>query len=62
MNEPYRVRRGGIMRCCLLVLDDAMVAATAPPVEGQMLKCKYCGGQMVFRDDAWEWIHAPERA
>jgi hypothetical protein len=36
------VRVGGLMRCCLETLDDAMQQAQTPPVEGQRLRCKVC--------------------
>lgn len=58
MKDTYRVRQGGLMRCCLLSLDDAMVAATAPPKEGDTLRCAYGKpdhGPMRFHDGAWEW-------
>lgn len=46
------------MRCCLASIDDAMVAATDPPKEGDTMHCKYHNqdnGGMIFRDGAWEW-------
>ena len=57
MKEKYTVRHGGLLRCCLLTLDDAMVAATEPPKEGDQLQCAYGKphGFMRFRDGAWEW-------
>jgi hypothetical protein len=57
MKEQYRVRHGGLMRCCLASLDDAMVAATEPPKEGDKAECRYCKDSygMRFRDGAWEW-------
>lgn len=47
------------MRCCLLSLDDAMVAATEPPKEGDIVKCKFHEDPegMVFKNGAWEWNH-----
>ncbi len=53
----YRVRQGGLMRCCLQSLDDAMVAASAQPKEGDTARCAYCDDEygMVFRDGAWQW-------
>lgn len=59
MKERYRVRQGGLMRCCIASLDEAMEAATEPPKEDDRLQCKWCGklgtGAMIFRDGAWEW-------
>lgn len=55
MTNTYAVRHGGLMRCCLLALDDAMVAASEPPVEGDTLACRYCKTTMVFTRGAWMW-------
>jgi hypothetical protein len=55
VKEKYRVRQGGLMRCCLLSLDDAMVVAPEPPNPGDRLKCKWCPSHMIFRDGAWQW-------
>lgn len=57
MNTPYRLKHGGLMRCCLQTLDDAMVAATEPPKEGDTLRCRGCSDEygIVFRDGAWQW-------
>lgn len=51
----YKVRQGGLMRCCLASLDEAMEAATSPPEEGNTLRCKYCSNSMIFVNDAWQW-------
>ena len=53
----YRVRPGGLMRCCLLTLSEAMDAAETPPKEGDMLECAYHSdaATMIFVDGAWEW-------
>jgi len=54
-----KVRHGGLMRCCLATIDEAMLAATEAPKEGDRMKCKYHDGQgMVFHDGAWEWVGA----
>jgi hypothetical protein len=57
MTEAYRVKHGGLMRCCLATLDDAMVAAVRPPTEGDTLRCAYCKDEygMVFTNGAWQW-------
>ena len=60
MQEPYKVRPGGLMRCCLASLDDAMLKAKEPPKEGDRHACVYCKsslGGTRFRDGAWEWDH-----
>lgn len=57
MKGIYRVRHGGLMRCCLQSLDDAMVEAIEPPKEGDTLRCKWCKDEdgMVFHAGAWQW-------
>lgn len=57
MKEKYHVKHGGLMRCCLQSLDDAMVATTKPPKEGDKMRCQFCSDEfgMVFRDGKWEW-------
>lgn len=64
MKESYGVKHGGLMRCCLLTLDDAMVAASEPPKEGDMLKCAYCSDPygMVYRAGDWQWAKPQEAA
>lgn len=61
MKEQYRVRHGGLMRCCLQSLDDAMAAAPEPPKEGDTLHCRFHddNGGMIFRGGAWEWNQPP---
>jgi hypothetical protein len=55
----YRVRRGGLMRCCLASLDAQMCdPAKNPPTEGDILDCEYepdGNAKLRFRDGAWEW-------
>lgn len=61
MKDSYRVRHGGLLRCCLQSLDDAMVATETPPKDGDTVKCQYCSDEygMVFRDGAWQWAAPP---
>ena len=55
--KEYGVKHGGLLRCCLQTLDDAMVAAEQPPQEGDRLRCAYCKDEagMVFKGGAWQW-------
>lgn len=58
----YRVRQGGLMRCCLLTLDDAMAELIKiylpQPAIGERVSCGYCSDWMIRADDgAWEWDH-----
>ena len=59
MPTEYRVREGGLMRCCLATLDAHMLAATEAPKEGETLECRYEKNQprprMRWRKGAWEW-------
>jgi hypothetical protein len=62
MSE-YPLRPGGLMRCCLASLDEAMRERAEPPQEGETMHCKYCkpdNGGMIFRDGAWEWSNPDE--
>lgn len=54
----YRVYQGGLMRCCLLTLQEFMATeAQQPPQEGDLLHCRYHAdnGGMIFHDGAWRW-------
>ena len=55
----YRVKHGGLMRCCLASLDNAMCDPSKnPPKEGDIVACEYEKSNpttMRFRDGAWEW-------
>lgn len=55
MAQQYKVRSGGLMRCCEATLSTAMAIAEVAPQEGDVLACKYCSSTMRFRDGAWEW-------
>jgi len=60
--KNWAVRQGGLMRCCLATLDEAMEARTMPPNDGDVIHCKYHADNdgMIFRAGAWEW-NQPER-
>jgi len=62
VKESYRVKHGGLMRCCLQSLDDAMVAAEKPPSEGDRVTCKWCSDPdgMIFTNGAWQWARSLE--
>jgi len=53
--STYKVRHGGLMRCCLASLQERMATCAPDPKEGEQEKCKYCNNWMVFVGDAWEW-------
>jgi hypothetical protein len=61
----YRVKTGGLLRCCLQSLDNQMLdPAKNPPKEGDVLDCEYEGkgnGNLIFRNGFWEWNYPPER-
>ena len=52
---PYDVRDGGLFRCCLASLQEAMARAEQLPRNGDVLTCDICSEQMVYRLGAWEW-------
>jgi hypothetical protein len=57
MPIEYVIHHGGLMRCCLATLDEAMEAAEVEPQEGEVLKCKhhpYDEG-MIYLRGAWRW-------
>lgn len=43
------VRQGGLYRCCVETAEATVGQ------EGDILRCKYCGGSMIFVEGAWEW-------
>jgi hypothetical protein len=55
----YKVYHGGLLRCCLASLDEAMAKATEPPKDGDRIKCQYHDNWMIFRDGAWKWDVVP---
>ena len=57
--EPYMIAPGGLMRCCLQSLDDAIGKAKQRPTEGDTLRCKWCSDEfgMVFKGGAWRWAN-----
>jgi hypothetical protein len=57
MVTRWKLRPGGLMRCCVATLEQTMGTGDDPK-EGDELLCVYCknlGGGMVFKDGAWEW-------
>jgi len=49
------IRHGGLMRCCLLTLDDYL-AAGGTEKSGTVLPCAYCRSSMIVAaDGVWEW-------
>lgn len=59
-RKPYRVHHGGLFRCCLLSLDNAMLkhhVQMTEPKGGDVVRCEWCSDQwgMVLRDDTWRW-------
>lgn len=62
MPQPYKVFHGGLMRCCLATLNEAMHEAVDAPQEGEVLPCKYHpeDNSMIFRDGAWRWNRPAE--
>jgi len=61
-NFTYSFKHGGLMRCCLLSLDDYYVEhPDFLDKEGDTIKCKWCSGDgMILKDGYWEWNHPLE--
>lgn len=56
-----QVNAGGLMRCCLLTLDEHYPDGPArKAAEGEVLPCKYCRSSMVFRAGWWGWQRDPD--
>lgn len=60
MSTPSRVNHGGLMRCCLQSLDNAMVkhdAQMTEPAEGDIVRCEWCSDEfgMVLKNGSWRW-------
>lgn len=52
MSTRFKVRYGGLMRCCIKSLDDY----EGDEAVGTVLHCKYCmSGMVVAPDGVWEW-------
>jgi len=59
-EQTYRVRQGGLMRCCLLTLarwhgEANREGDMLPSEEGDIMTCDFCSSSMIFIDEAWEW-------
>ncbi len=61
MTERYRIRHGGLLRCCTESLDNQLVIAETEPPIGTVLMCEYCNKPTLIRstDGAWEWNQEP---
>ena len=55
----YRIRQGGLMRCCIASVQEYMEETRTTPEEGTIIHCRYeksaDNGRMIFREGAWEW-------
>lgn len=62
MTTLYKLRHGGLFRCCIASLDEHMAQANAEPKEGDTLRCRYCKDEygMIFHDGAWQWAKPRE--
>ena len=52
-GEFKTVWQGGLMRCCLKTLEDEEL--DKEPEIDQILECKYCDEEMIYREDGWHW-------
>lgn len=61
-NRLYRVKTGGLMRCCLASLDEYMdsLAPNIEPLEGTTIGCRYHKdpnkAEMILQAGAWRWV------
>lgn len=56
-NEPFRVRIGGLFRCCMQTLDVKAAEGSLKGEEGERVTCLYCKKEtMVFHDGAYQWV------
>ncbi len=48
---------GGLLRCCLLSIQEAALAegASFRETEGTIFTCTYCGSEMQVKNDVWRW-------
>lgn len=42
MTYTYKIRFGGLLRCCTQSLDNQIAAAEVEPPAGTVLTCEYC--------------------
>lgn len=59
MTETCRINYGGLVRCCLLSLDDAMAKREKEgkplTVEGDVIPCEYCESSVICKGGVWQW-------
>lgn len=56
--DSYRLRQGGLMRCCIGTLDEMMETAEVEPPIGTVVPCNNCSsGVRRAADGTWEWDH-----
>jgi hypothetical protein len=53
LNQYKWYRQGGLMRCCIMTLEEAEIEDE--PKDGDVIQCKYCKDYMVWSDGAWQW-------
>ncbi len=63
MIGKYRIRHGGLLRCCLESLGRQLSESELEPAVGTVLTCEYCHKPTLIRavDGAWEWNQAKDR-
>lgn len=57
----YVYRSGGLMRCCIATLDNRAKDGTLPSCQGSILNCDYCTSQVIYIDNAWEWLNPRDK-
>lgn len=63
-KETYAFKHGGLMRCCLQSLDDAMVHRQdldqPLTAEGDTVDCRWCETRMRCQGGYWLWAGKKE--
>jgi hypothetical protein len=50
-----KLRLHGVLRCCSAAIQETYDARALTEKEGAIYTCRYCKGELVYREGAWEW-------
>lgn len=57
-GHTYRLRQGGLLRCCILTLDTFLDSVSVEPAVGTVVVCSACRDRVRRAvDGVWEWDH-----
>jgi len=57
-RQEYRVKQGGLTRCCLESLTNQVFAMTERPADGTVLDCEYekeGNANLILEGFTWRW-------